>query len=94
MLKKGNPIKNEKFCDDRMWVKFVKPIGSLFYLVGKKRGSRNRQNVFIFFQGTTMTHTSLQVRQNIFDLVVTEISARVKITIQSLAAAGNRAYRS
>ena len=35
-------------------------------------------------QGTTTTHTTLQVSQSLFDLVVTEISARNEIPIQSL----------
>ena len=37
-------------------------------------------------QGTTRTHTTLQVSQSLFDLVVTvtEISARNEIPIQSL----------
>ena len=35
-------------------------------------------------QGTTTTHTTLQVSQRLFDLVITEISARNEILIQSL----------
>ena len=35
-------------------------------------------------QGTTTTHTTLQISQSLFDLVVTEISARNEIPIQSL----------
>ena len=37
-----------------------------------------------FYQGTTTTHTTLQVSQNLFDLEVTEISARNENAIQSL----------
>ena len=37
-----------------------------------------------FYQGTTMTHTTLQVSQSLFDSAATEISARNKIPIQSL----------
>ena len=36
------------------------------------------------YQGTTTTCTTLQVSQSLFDLVVTEISARNEILIQSL----------
>ena len=35
-------------------------------------------------QGTTTTHTTLQVSQSLFDLVVTEVSTRNEIPIQSL----------
>ena len=35
-------------------------------------------------RGTTTTHTTLQVSQSLFDLAVTEISARNEIPIQSL----------
>ena len=39
VLKQGNPIKNEKSCGDRVWVKFDQPIDFPFWLVGEKRGS-------------------------------------------------------
>ena len=37
-----------------------------------------------FYQGTIKTHTTLQVSQSLFDLVVKEISARNEILTQSL----------
>ena len=37
-----------------------------------------------FYQGTTTTHTTLQVSQSLFDSAVTEISGRNEIPIQSL----------
>ena len=42
-------------------------------------------------QRTTTTHTTLQVSQSLFDLVVTEISTRNKIPIQSLLKIGYQA---
>ena len=37
-----------------------------------------------FYRGTTATHATLQASQSLFDLVVTEMSARNEISIQSL----------
>ena len=70
----------------------VKPIDFLFIWWGRNEGLNIIEMSFNFYQRTTTTHTTLQVSQSFFDLVVTEISARVEITIQSLAATGYRAY--
>ena len=54
---------------------------------GGGRGSEGLKIVEMpsnYNQGTTTTHATLQVSQSLVDLVVTEISARNEIPIQSL----------
>ena len=70
----------------------VKPTYFPFHLVGEKWGSKNRRNIFKFLPGNINDTYETSSKSDLFDLVVTEISARVEITIQSLSAAGYRAY--
>ena len=51
---------------------------------GRNEGLKIVEMSSHFYQGTTTTHTTLQASQSLFDLVVTEISARNEISIQSL----------
>ena len=50
----------------------------------EKKGLKIVEMSLNFYQGTTMTHTTLQVSQSLFDSVVTGISAINEILIQSV----------
>ena len=64
----------------------------LFNCWGRNEGLESVEMYLNLYNGTITTHATLQVSQSLFGLVVREISARVDITIQSVAAAGYRAY--
>ena len=51
---------------------------------GRNEGLKIAEMPLHFNQGTTTTHTTLQVKQSLFDSTVTEISTRNEIPIQSL----------
>ena len=55
-----------------------------FIWLGRNEGLKIIEMSSNFYQGTTTTHTTLQASQSLFDLVVTEISDRNEISIQSL----------
>ena len=66
----------------------VRPADRLSFLIGWGE-TRVRRNVFKFLAGNKAAHTARQESSSLFDVVVTEISARVEFTaMQSLEEVG------